>query len=243
MGPEDLADKGSATPRLVLIHGSGDSSRAWVSVIRALDWDASQVVALDLPGHGQREAEPLPTPPSVAAYAAAVRRDVESRGWEHLTLAGHSLGSAIALHLARQAPALVARLVLVGAGARLRVAPTLLETARSQPIAAWKQLAALGHAPDRQAITIEPPPLAPGALWNDLTACDGFDMLGQLGDVEQPTLVLVGAADQLTPPRYATYLVEHLPRATLVTIPGAGHYLMDEEPLAVAQAIRAWLDA
>jgi pimeloyl-ACP methyl ester carboxylesterase len=247
MGTDSRTGTGAAGARLVLIHGSGDSARCWRDMLHALGWDASRVVALDLPGHGQRLSEPLPAPPSVIAYAAAVRGDLAARGAERVTLVGHSLGSAIALRLALDTPELVERLVLIGAGARLRVSPALLETARTQPAAAWKEIVAQGHAPDHQDM-VEPyvaasAPVAHGALYNDLTACDGFDIMGQLGSVAQPTLALVGDADRLAPPRYATYLVEHLPRATLATIPGAGHYLMNEAPLAVARALRAWLEA
>lgn len=247
MGAGIPTGMGAAAAPLVLIHGSGDSARCWKRMLQALRWDPGQVVALDLPGHGQRLSAPLPTPPTVEAYAAAVRDELAVRGAERVTLVGHSLGSAIALRLALDAPTLVERLVLIGAGARLRVSAALLATARTEPDTAWRELVALGHAPDHQHMVAPyvaaSAPVAQRALNNDLTACDGFDVIGQVGRVAQPTLVLVGDADRLTPPRYAAYLGEHLPHATLATIPGAGHYLLDEAPDEVARVLRAWLEA
>ena len=48
-------------------------------------------------------------------------------------------------------------------------------------------------------------------------------------------------AYEYTPPKYAQYLADHLARATLTTIPDAGHYLPVEAPQAVAKAMREWL--
>ena len=67
-------------------------------------------------------------------------------------------------------------------------------------------------------------------------------MMADLGRIAQPALILVGSEDRLTPPKYAQYLADHLEQATLVTVPGAGHYLPVEAPEAVARAIREWLD-
>jgi pimeloyl-ACP methyl ester carboxylesterase len=233
--------------QLVLIHGSGDSGRCWGEVVRHLGALGRRAVALDLPGHGARVGEPPPDPATVAEYAQAVRREIEARGdgGTGVALVGHSLGSAIALRLALDAPELVERLALVGAGARLRVLPAMLELARTQPDEAWRQVVALGHAPGHEqmaaAYAEAAAPTAPGALYRDLVACDGFDVMGELDSVRQPTLVLVGAEDRLTPPKYAAYLVEHLPHATGVTLPGAGHFLMHEAPEEMARSLCEWL--
>lgn len=235
---------GAGAP-LVFIHGSGDSARRWDRLIQHLGEPARRAVALDLPGHGGRVGEPLPDPATVAEYAAVVRRDIEGRGLAGVILVGHSLGSAIALRLALDAAELVERVALIGAGARLRVLPALLELARAQPEVAWRQVVELGHAPGYEALAEADAsgasPAVPGALYRDLTACDTFDVMAELGGVRQPALVIVGAEDQMTPPKYAAYLVEHLPRATLVTIPNVGHYVMDEAPVAAAASLREWL--
>lgn len=236
----------SSPPPLVFVHGSGDSARCWDTILARLGLPPSAAFALDLPGHGSRAAEPPPAP-TIAAYATALRDDLTSRGLGRVIVAGHSLGGAIALRLALDAPALVAGLALVGTGARLRVLPSVLDLARTNPTAAARDLATLGYAPDHAAMAAEylaaPTPVAPNALDHDLTACDSFDVRDDLAHIAQPALVLVGDADRLTPPKYAQYLVEHMPHATLVTIPGAGHFLMHEAPETVVRALREWLAA
>lgn len=233
------------TPALIFIHGSGDSAHAWDAVIRQLGADAPDALALDLPGHGARAHESPPTPHTVVAYAAAVLADLNQRGLERVLLAGHSLGSAIALQLALDAPERVRGIVLVGAGARLRVLPAILELAHTDPPAAQRQLLTLGYAPANEPMAerylAREQALAPDTLYSDLAACDGFEIMARLPGIQQPALLLVGDGDRLTPPKYAAFLADHLPNNAIVTVPNAGHMLMDEAPMVVAHAIGTWL--
>jgi pimeloyl-ACP methyl ester carboxylesterase len=183
---------------------------------------------------------------TVDDYAGVVRAELTRRGLAHVCLVGHSLGSAIALRMAVEYPALVSRLVLVGAGARMRVLPALLEEARSDPPAAKATLVEMAFTPahleQARSYIQQLAPTAPGMLYRDLAACDGFDIMGELGHIDQPTLIVTGEEDRLTPPKYARFLAEHLESAHLALLPNAGHYAQLEAPDAVAGAIRAWLE-
>lgn len=228
---------------LVFVHGSGDTADVWQPLIAHMG--GLTAIALDLPGHGDRTDRPGPAAMSVDDYAHAVRCELTRRGLTRVCLVGHSLGSAIALTLALDHPALVPRLVLVGAGARLRVLPALLEGAAVTPEASGQQLVALGYTPEHRAAAAEHArergTLAPGILHRDLAACDAFDVMDRLAQVAQPTLIVVGAQDRLTPPKYATYLQQHISHSELVVVEGAGHYVQREAPDTVAQAISTWL--
>jgi pimeloyl-ACP methyl ester carboxylesterase len=233
----------NAPATIVFVHGTGDSARAWDGVIAALP--EQRCLALDLPGHGAAAGATLPARAGVEGYADYVRTALARQGQAAVCLVGHSLGSAIALRLAVEAPALVTRLVLVGAGARLRVLPALLALAATSPDDAMRRVVELGFAPahrveaDRYAAALAL--ASPGTVLRDLAVCDAFDMMGELGRVAQPALVVVGEEDRLTPPKYAAYLRDQLAHAQLVMIPGAGHYLNAEAPAQVASAIRDWL--
>lgn len=229
---------------IVFVHGSGDSARVWEPLVARLP--EYECVALDLPGHGALVNRPGPAEMDIDDYAAAVHAELARRDLSGVCLVGHSLGSAIALHMALEYPSQVKRLILIGAGARLRVLPTLLEEAKTAPVTAKEKLSRLAFAPaneHRAAGHIEAVgPVAPGMLHRDLSACDRFDMMDDLGRVAQATLIVVGEEDRLTPPKYATYLRDRLSDARLVVVPGAGHYVALEAPDAVAGAIRSWLD-
>ena len=232
------ADRSDA---LVLIHGSGDSARCWDGVLQRLGNLPAHVIALDLPGHGARIAEPA-LAPTVDACAAWVRDQLRAERIERAVLAGHSLGSAIVLQLAITHPDLTSHAVLIGSGARLRVLPDLLERARTDPPGTIAQLVRMGHATEHDAFArASLAALAPSASWalaNDLQACDCFDVIGQLEAVRVPTSILVGDQDRLTPPKYAQYLAAHIHGAHLTVVPGAGHYLMAEAPDEVARVLR-----
>ncbi len=113
---------GSGSP-LVLVHGIGDSSATWESVLSALA-RRHLVIAPDLLGHGHSDKPRADY--SVAAYANGVRDLLGVLGLERVTLVGHSLGGGVAMQFAYQFPERVERLVLVGSGgAGMEVTPLL----------------------------------------------------------------------------------------------------------------------
>ena len=76
----------------------------------------------------------------------------------------------------------------------------------------------------------------------DFRACDAFDVMGRLGEIELPTLVLCGESDALTPPKYSHFLAGNIPGARLEMVEAAGHMLMLEQPARAGEAIAAFLE-
>jgi pimeloyl-ACP methyl ester carboxylesterase len=68
--------------------------------------------------------------------------------------------------------------------------------------------------------------------------CDSRPDLAAIGC---PTLVLVGEADQLTPPALAQEIAADIGGAQLAVVPGSGHLLTLEQPQRVTAALVAWL--
>jgi pimeloyl-ACP methyl ester carboxylesterase len=183
----------------------------------------------------------------IEVYAEDVVAFFDALEIEHAIMVGHSMGGAIALAMALDSPERVAGLVLVATGARLRVAPSILERISTDFEAAlgiitryaWSreapsELIDLGRERFREA--------GPDVLLGDLTACDRFDVRERLHEIACPTLVIAGAVDRLTPPKYAHYMVEHIGGARLTLLEGAGHMVMLEQPVKVAQAAQDFLD-
>ena len=109
-------------PSLVLIHGSGGTHLYWPSEVRRIP--GYRIYALDLPGHGKSGRRGFQ---SVAAYGETVLDWMQAVDLHRAVLAGHSLGTAIAIWLAIEHPEHVLGLGLLGAGARLRVHPDILQ--------------------------------------------------------------------------------------------------------------------
>src|SRR5215475_11550646 len=116
---------GGAGQRVLYVHGTGCNGAVWGPHMSALA-ARHATVAIDLPGHGQSSG---PGFRGVADYAHFVVELARRLGWERFVLAGHSMGGAIALLTALYHPELLAALVLVDTGARLRVDPRLLRAA------------------------------------------------------------------------------------------------------------------
>lgn len=228
-------------PVVVLIHGAGGSHLDWPAELRRLP--DVRLLALDLPGHGRSGGAGRD---AIGAYRAVVRAFLDALNLAHIVLVGHSMGGAIVQDMALHAPARLAGIVLVATGGRLRVAPELLEALASDPVRAVDWIIAHEYGPDapEQLVRLGRARLLetrPEVLQGDYRACNAFDVLTELGRIQLPTLVIGGSADQMTPPKYLSYLADHIPGARLHLIEGSGHMVALEQPAAVAQAVADFL--
>jgi pimeloyl-ACP methyl ester carboxylesterase len=99
-------------PAVVLLHGLGGFGESWRHNIPALA-RRSQVFALDLPGYG-RSAKPRGSY-DLGFFARAVLGFMDTVGLGQVSLAGHSLGGAVAVTCALTLPSRIERLCLLGA--------------------------------------------------------------------------------------------------------------------------------
>jgi len=109
-------------PAVVCVHGAGGSHLNWPAEILRLP--GAVVYALDLPGHGRSTGSGRQT---VGEYVAMLVSLLDALNLPDAVIVGHSMGSAVALEMALAHPDRVRGLVLVGSGARLRVAPAILQ--------------------------------------------------------------------------------------------------------------------
>lgn len=181
---------------------------------------------------------------------------VLSEAPSHFFLAGLSMGGYIAMEIALRAPDVVSKLVLLDTKMR----PDTEEEKRSRH--ALVDFAAEGRMDEVLAV-LTPRLLHPDnaedadlariiSVMAEETGSDVFvaqerallarrDISGLVPKIETPTLVMVGAADAITPPDAAEELDQALPHSRLVTIEGAGHLTTLEQPDAVADALADFL--
>jgi len=235
---------GQEHPPLILVHGAGGSRLDWPPELRRLEGE--WVYGLDLPGHGHSPGEGERT---IDRYVEHVCNWMEAVGLERAVLVGHSMGGAIALTMALDLPSRVEGLVLVATGGRLRVQPAILElTANTETFnLVLDQVITFYFSPQTLARLVK---LArtrmaetrPRVLHRDFQACDRFDVLDRLGEIKVPAQVICGVDDRLTPLKSSRFLAEAIPGSRLVTIDGAGHMVMLEQPEEVAGAVKSFLD-
>lgn len=98
--------KTSAAP-ILLIHGFGGDSESWLMNLDVLT-ARREAILMDLPSHGR--SSPHVRVGSVEALANTVVGLLDAIGVQQLHLLGHSLGGAIALHIALEQPNRIASL-------------------------------------------------------------------------------------------------------------------------------------
>ena len=173
-------DKSSLS--VVFIHGSGGDREDWRAQLDGLQ-QVGNIIALELPGHG--ESDP-PGEATVKAYAQWTADFVDAMGLEKVVLVGCSLGSAITQWIAlfNPKPWLVG-IGLVGAGARLRVHPALLDGLRQDKEKALAMLSdfclspATGE-PLRERLNEKYLKTPAELVHGDLSACNEFDVMDSI---------------------------------------------------------------
>jgi 2-succinyl-6-hydroxy-2,4-cyclohexadiene-1-carboxylate synthase len=233
---------------IVLLHGFSGTRHTWDGVTELLDRERYRPLAIDLPGHGDATDAPRPI-----SFAGCVQHVLAATP-ERFTLCGYSMGGRIALHVALAAPERVTRLVLVATSAGIEDASAraarrladrqladdlgripyeeFIERWRTQPLFAEDppQVGALARADQRRNR-----PDAMAAVLRGLGTGEMPPLWDRLGELSMPVTVLAGERDAKFQ-ALGHRLVERLPRAELVLVPG-GHGLPLENPAAVAEAL------
>lgn len=221
---------------LVFIHGAGCTGEVFDAQIRALP----DACAPNLPGHLCDGA-----PSSIEQFADAVDAYARERDLMHVVLAGHSMGAMIAIESALRKPAWLRAAILIGGGARMRVAPAILLGLESDFEATARTLAGYFFAertPERTQAAVEMMQrVGQEQMLRDFRACDAFDALDRLGEISVPVLAVSGEADKLAPAKHAAALADRVPGARARIIQGAGHFVMVERPAETNEAIAAFL--
>ncbi|MBI4984914.1 MAG: alpha/beta hydrolase [Rhodocyclales bacterium] len=247
-GKEPASSVAAARPTVVFIHGASQDHSCWGLQSRWFAHHGYAVLAPDLPGHGRSVGAPLPTVAAVAAWIVAL---LDAAGVEQAMLVGHSMGSLAALEAAARHPQRVSRLVLIGTSVPMPVSDALLDAARNDEPRAMAMINDWSHSQrghfggntvpglwmhgvNRRLMERQPA----GVIGNDLAACHGYTGGTEAAAaVRCPVLIVAGSRDLMTPTRNTQALAALLPQAQVITLPGAGHAMMAEQPDALLDAL------
>jgi 2-succinyl-6-hydroxy-2,4-cyclohexadiene-1-carboxylate synthase len=235
-------------PRIVLVHGFGQTGRCWGPLAPALARD-HEVVRLDAPGHGGSAA--------IAADLPTTGRLLAEAGGRGVYL-GYSMGGRMALHVAVHAPEAVSALVVVGGTPGIRDEPERAERReadrrlaariRADGVPAfvdhWLALPMFAGLPPEGRFEDERRRNTPEGLATslELAGTGAQDPLwAALPAIGVPVLWVAGAEDA----RYAAIAAEAVaaigPHARAALVAGAGHSAHLERPEAFIALVRAWL--
>jgi 3-oxoadipate enol-lactonase len=238
-------DRRGDGPALLFLPGAGADLTAFGHQVRAFS-PRFTCLAPRWPQDAQR-------PEDLAARLAA------SLPSPLVGIVAHSMGAAVALHLARSLPPAVPLVLLspwAGPDIGLDMLLAWLESlvARLAPaeyapgllwlLASPGLLAKLGSpAPLLSGMFTGPRAPSPAALRAHFRIARAHDARSWLREIACPTLVLAGAHDRMVPWPLSREVADLLPRARFRLVRGAGHLLHFEQPQRVTACIADHLGA
>lgn len=219
---------------LVLFHGAFEDSRVWSDELERLSPHAD-VIAWDAPGCG--DSDDVPAGWTDRDWSDAAAAFLGALDLRRACGAGFSMGSVLALLLARDHPEALGSLVLVGAYAGWGGSLTPDELAQridaarftmEHPTAEWADdfldtVFAPDARPERRtvarALLDDWRPSTTAALLDVMAG----DLRPALPTILTPTFVVRGADDTRSPRQAALDIAHRLPNARFIEIPGVGH--------------------
>jgi pimeloyl-ACP methyl ester carboxylesterase len=242
----------AALPAAVFLHGAGMDHTVWALQTRSFAHHGRSVLALDLPGHGASEGPALSGIPAMAEWVLEALRIAGAR---RARIAGHSMGSLVALEAAARAGDAVEGLALLGFVPEFGVHPDLLEAARAGAHAALDLMVGWSFGAQSRFGNTPAPGLwlageamrlleraSSASLATDLLSCATYDGAAEAAArIRCPTLFLLGAEDRMTPAAKGKAFAERIAGATVTVLPGVGHMMMIEAPVATLGALKTVL--
>jgi len=258
-------------PPVVLLHGYGDTADCWRRVVPALQRER-RVIAIDTPPFGRSGPPPSSFGDDlVGCYHEFFPALFEELAIGHAVVVGHSMGGAMALTLALEAPEHVERLALIAPAGLGDQAPWWWHAIAGRWIN-WPALLRLPNPVARPAVKAALRGFLEDRLVHDTRAMgeviDHFvhlhggphelrhlidtgralmagytgTLLARSAELSIPVLMLWGAEDRLAPVGHAEAFGRTVPHARIEVFSRCGHYPQLELPARLNATLREFLE-
>ena len=238
---------------IIFIHGAGQSHLTWSQQVRSFAYGGYNVLALDLPAHGESEGKALDNAQAMAAWVVDVMDELKIA---KAHIVNHSMGGLITLELGAHYPTRVESIVFIATALTIAVNDALIEMASSAPRKAFEFMTSLGHGPDAHVFDNSVPGTSligsglqimamnqPDALPADLIACASYkDGENNAAIISCPTMCLLASLDQMVALKFGRKLGDALANNVSHVYDGAGHMLPGERPREINARLRQFYD-
>lgn len=228
----------------LFIHGTASSGRIWRRLLEAME-SPEGVLTPDIPGMGDARL-PQGTSLSFEDWLHYFRALVSGR---RVHLVGHSLGGAIAVHLAKEPWVSSVTLLAPATRAYCEARRAASMSGRNPDSLVFESplrglAASPGHISREDAGVLREdyakaaPLLAAGVPWPPYPASEAEYLSGK------PVLLVYGEEDAVIPPCYFRRLGDELAEAgicvTVVPLPGCGHIPQLEDAHGLARVLKSF---
>lgn len=256
---------GSGEP-VLLLHGYPQSASCWRHQIEALAVN-HHVVVPDWPGFGR--SDPPATAPTYDNEIDRIERLAQRLGWERFNLCAHDYGGLLGLGYAIRHRERVLRLALLNTRAHgifrpwfyrfslgqhwIATHPAASAAARHLPLAAlhhralarYRGIGCFDTEQEAEYLGWMRTRRGRRTYWEFFAdyPVPAVPWLGErLETIQCPVSVIWGDRDPYIPFSTALELADRIPGAELIRLRGADHYVMEERPLEVTEALLGLLD-
>lgn len=250
---------GQGGESFVLLHGFATSSFLWRHVATELASAGHTAYAVDLLGYGESD-RPLEADYSIAAQTTYIERTMLGLRVERATVAGMDIGGGIALRLALHHPQRVARLALVNSVAFAECPGREVRLVQRGTARFALRIArdVLGAAPLLRPVleggVADPEHMPPALIARYLAPYTGNDgvahllllasalshddvRLLDLSSIRVPTSIIWGEEERFLESGLPERLQSTIPGSTLTRLRGAGRFVPEETPEALARLL------
>jgi len=196
-------------PAILVLHGWGGSSNSWVKVQDILSDQGYQLICPDFPGFGR--STPPPEPWGIKDYADFVLKFTQRLGLENFFLIGHSFGGRIAVKFSVMYPEKIKKLILSNsAGIKpkpslklkvvwrvAKVGNVLLTPRHMERFKDGAKNVLYIFLRNRDYVK------AKGVMQETIKKVLDEDLLPDLSEIKNKTLIVWGQKDKLVPVKYA----------------------------------------
>ncbi|MGZ6193828.1 MAG: alpha/beta fold hydrolase [Candidatus Binataceae bacterium] len=248
-----------ATRTIVLLHGNSANAWWWQPLADAMRATDFRLLALDQRGHGDSE---WVRPPAYGPleYAHDLARFIAQYTPPRPFVIGHSMGGISALTFAAEYPGAARAIVAIDAAVtsndrrnhylrRLRGLPVINYPDRETALARFRLMPKEGEIAPTTLRTIAEKSLGQTSegRWtmkfdrDSYLGSDGIDVLVAIKTIRDPLLLIRAEHSRIMTAEGAARAVAFNPKAALVTIAGAHHHVILEQPATVARTIEEFI--
>ena len=231
---------------IVLIHGSGLSHIVWSLTEQYLSNQDYNVLALDLPGHGNSKGHCLSSIEEIANWLEKTINKIEINDF---SIIGHSQGCLIALEYAFKYSKKLKNLIFVGGSYKIPVNQDLIDLAKSGSIKALNLMMKWGYGDSKRFIGGNPVQKILNSsrevseiLAIDLIACNNYkNGINAAKTIKCPTLFIFGEIDKMITLAKGKEFSDLVSNSKTHVIKNCGHMIMFENAFEMREKIVEFL--
>lgn len=248
--PQTAQIIGSGPRKVIALHGWFGHARGWGPLVHHLDTAHFSYAFMDYRGYGARRGSGGPY--TIAQIAQDALALADHLGWSRFALVGHSMGGSAIQHVLADAPERVQALVgltpVPASGVPFEPSGWDFFSSAAQDASVRRAIIDLTTGQRLTGVWLDAM-VKSSLAHSDVDAFAAYlDAWANTRFVERiqgravPVLVVAGEHDPALGPDTcrATWL-QHYPQARLEVMANAGHYPMDETPIALATVIERFL--